>query len=100
VILASARTEIAGLLASVIYVYIVLILCHIVIQILFSAGIRIPYSRASNAMLQFLREVCDPFLALFRRILPGFGGLDLSPTLAIFTLIIVNRVLVEGLIHG
>lgn len=99
-ILASARTEIAGVLASVIYVYIILIICHILLQILFAAGIRIPYSRASNAVIQFLRDTCEPFLRLFRRLLPGFGGFDFSPMLAIFTLTIVNRVLVEGVIHG
>jgi YggT family protein len=100
VILATARTEIAGVLASVIYVYIILIICHILVQLLFSAGIRIPYSRASNAVIQFLRDTCEPFLRLFRRLLPGFGGFDFSPMLAIFTLTIIDRVLVEGIIHG
>lgn len=99
-ILATARTDIAGVLASVIYVYIILIICHILVQLLFAAGIRIPYSRASNAVIQFLRDTCEPFLSLFRRLLPGFGGFDFSPMLAIFTLTIVNRVLVEGVIHG
>jgi YggT family protein len=100
VILATARTDIAGVLASVIYVYIILIICHILVQLLFAAGIRIPYSRASSAVIQFLRDTCEPFLRLFRRLLPGFGGFDFSPMLAIFTLTIVNRVLVEGVIHG
>lgn len=99
-ILASARTEIAGLLASVIYVYIILIICHIVVQLLFTAGLRPPYNRATNAVLQFLRDVCEPFLRFFRRLLPGFGAFDFSPTLAILTLVIVNRVVVEGIIHG
>jgi YggT family protein len=100
VILASARTEIAGVLASVIYVYIILIICHILVQLLFAAGIRIPYSRASNAVIQFLRDTCEPFLRLFRRLLPGFGGFDFSPMLAIISLWVVNIVLVQGVIHG
>jgi YggT family protein len=100
VILATARTEIAGVLASVIYVYIILIICHILVQLLFSAGIRIPYSRASNAVIQFLRDTCEPFLRIFRNLLPRFGGMDFSPIIAIFALSIVNGVLVEGIIHG
>jgi uncharacterized protein YggT (Ycf19 family) len=100
VILATARTEIAGALSAVIYVYTILIIMHIVIQLLFSAGLRPPYTRATNSILQFLRDTCEPFLRLFRRILPSFGGLDLSPLLALITLQIINRVLVEGLIHG
>ncbi|MGO9488841.1 MAG: YggT family protein [Solirubrobacteraceae bacterium] len=99
-ILATARTEIAGVLSAIIYVYTILIIVHIVVQLLFAAGLRPPYSRATNAVLQFLRDTCEPFLRLFRRVIPSFGGIDLSPLLAIITLQVVNRVLVEGLIHG
>ena len=98
--LASARTEVAGVLGAAIYVYIILIIMHIVVQLLFSAGLRPPYSRASSAVLQFLRETVEPFLRLFRRLLPSFGMLDFSPILAIITLEVVNAVLVQGLIHG
>jgi len=99
-LLASARTEIAGVLSAIIYVYIIIIIVHIVVQLLFAAGLRPPYSRASNAVLQFLRETVEPFLRIFRRILPSFGGWDFSPIIAIVTLQIVNSVLVQGLIHG
>ena len=34
------------------------------------------------------------------RIVPVFGGFDFSPILAIFTLAIFNRIVVEGIIHG
>ena len=98
--LATARTEIAGILSSIIYVYTILIFVHIVVQLLFQAGIRIPYSRATNSILQFLRDVCEPFLRLFRRWVPGMGAWDFSPMLAVITLVIVNRVVVEGIIHG
>ena len=99
-ILATARTDIAGVLSAIIYVYTILIIMHIVIQLLFAAGLRPPYSRATNAILEFLRDTCEPFLRLFRRVLPSFGGLDFSPLLALITLQIVNQVFVAGLIHG
>lgn len=99
-ILASARIQVAEFLSTLIYVYILLIIMHIVIQLLFSAGLRPPYTRATNAVLGFLRDVCEPFLRLFRRILPQFGGLDLSPMLAIVTLSIINGVVVGRIIHG
>jgi len=99
-ILASARIQVAEFLSTVIYVYILLIIAHIVIQLLFAAGLRPPYTRATNAVLGFLRDVCEPFLRLFRRILPQFGGLDLSPMLAIVTLSIINSVVVGRIIHG
>ena len=99
-ILASARTEIADYLSTLIYVYTLLIILYIVIQLLFSVGLRPPYSRATDVVLGFLRDVCEPFLRIFRRVLPSFGGLDLSPILAIITLEIFNSLIVQGLIHG
>jgi YggT family protein len=100
VIIATARTEVAGVLSAIIYVYIILIVLHIVIQLLFSAGLRPPYNRTTNSILQFLRDTVEPFLRIFRRIIPSFGGLDFSPLLALITLQIVNSVIVQGLIHG
>ncbi|HEY1834696.1 MAG TPA: YggT family protein [Solirubrobacteraceae bacterium] len=99
-IVADARTQIAGLLSALIYVYIILIFLHIVVQLLFSAGIRPPYSRASDSVLQFLRDTCEPFLRLFRRLIPPVGGLDLSPMLAIISLEVINRLLVENILSG
>jgi YggT family protein len=99
-ILASARTGIAEYLSTLIYVYTLLIILYIVIQLLFSLGLRPPYTRASDVVLGFLRDVCEPFLRVFRRLIPPFGGIDLSPILAIVTLEIVNGLIVQGLIHG
>ena len=100
VVLASARVEIANYLSTLIYVYTLLILVHIVVQWLFAFGLRPPYSRLSSAVLGFLRDVCEPFLRIFRRLLPSFGGFDLSPIVAIVALELVNSILVQGLLHG
>jgi YggT family protein len=100
VILATARTDVAGFLSALIYVYILLIIAHIVLQLLFSAGLRPPYSRITDSVIGFLRDVSEPFLRLFRRILPNMGGFDFSPILAIVTLEIINSVIVGRIIHG
>jgi len=99
-ILASARTQVAGFLSTLIYVYILLIFAYIVIQLLFSVGVRPPYSRTTDRVLGFLHDVCEPFLRIFRRFLPQFGALDLSPMLAIFSLYLLDIVVVQGFIHG
>lgn len=98
--LATARTQIAEFLSALIYVYTLLLILYIVIQLLFSVGFRPPYSRATDAVLGFLRDICEPFLRIFRRVIPAFGGIDFSPILAILTLQIVNSVVVAGIIHG
>jgi YggT family protein len=99
-VLASARTQIADFLSALIYVYTLLIIVYIVVQLLFAAGLRPPYSRATDSILGFLRDICEPFLRIFRRLLPQFGGFDFSPILALITLSIINNVVVERLIHG
>jgi YggT family protein len=98
-IIASARTEVAGFLSALIYVYILTIFLYIVIQLLFSVGVRPPYSRTTDVVLGFLHDVCEPFLRLFRRFLPQFGAFDLSPMLAIITLYVINIVVVQGIIN-
>ena len=62
-----------------------------------------PYNRYLSAFLKFVSDVTDPYLNLFRRILPpvrlGGAGLDLSPIVATFVLIIVSAIVVS-LIRG
>ena len=98
-LLASARTEIAGYLNTLILVYFVLIF----IRIILSWVPRIPYNPVLNAVLKFVQDVTDPYLNLFRRFLPplrvGPGALDLSPMVGIFVLFIVGSIVVN-LIHG
>jgi YggT family protein len=97
-IIASARTDVAGFLSTLIYVYTLLIIVHIVVQLLFAAGIRPPYSLTTDRVLGFLRDVVEPFLRIFRRLSPQLGGFDFSPMLAIISLYIVNIVVVQGII--
>ena len=96
---ASARTEIAGYLSTLIYVYTLLIVLYIVVQLLFAFGVRPPYSRVSDAVLSFLRDVCEPYLRIFRRVIPMAGSFDFSPIVAILVLSIVGNLIVS-LIHG
>lgn len=99
-ILASARTQVADFLSTLIYVYTLLIIFYIVVNLLFSVGFRPPYSRFTDGVLGFLRDVCEPFLRIFRRLIPSVGGWDFSPILAIVTLSLINSILVAGLLHG
>jgi YggT family protein len=97
--LAISRADVADYLNTLLLVYLVLIF----IRILTSWIPRMPYNRYLAAFLKFVSDVTDPYLNLFRRILPpvrmGGAGLDLSPIVATFVLIIVGQILV-GLVEG
>ena len=58
-----------------------------------TSWIRLPYS--FNPVQRFLYEVCEPYLRLWRRVLPSFGPLDLSPMVAIFALVVLGQILVQ-----
>jgi YggT family protein len=98
-ILATARDQIAGFVSALIWVYTILIIAYIFSSMFFNVGGRIPYSGWSRAILDFLRDVTEPYLSIFRRFIPPFGPLDLSPMIAIIVLIVVGNVVV-GLIRG
>jgi len=87
VILATSfAAHVASYIRALAGVYTLAIIAYIIVSLAFSAGLRIPYTRASDAVLTFLRDVTEPFLRIFRRILPSFGGIDLSPMVAIIVL--------------
>jgi YggT family protein len=98
-VLASTRTDIANYVNTLFVVYILLIFVYILINMMFSLGVRPPYSRWTDAILTFLRDVCEPYLRIFRRVIPPMGMFDLSPILAIFVLYILERIVV-GVIGG
>jgi YggT family protein len=67
-------------------VYILVILLWVL-----ASWFRLPYSL--NPVQRFLHDVCDPYLRIWRRIIPMIGPLDLSPIAAIFGLIVLREVL-------
>ena len=50
--------------------------------------IRLPSSL--GPLQRFLYDVCEPYLRLFRRVLPPLGPIDLSPLVAIFALYLLR----------
>ena len=65
-------------------VYTLVIFAYII-----SSWVRMPYSPWLNRIQRFLYDVTEPYLRLFRRILPSMGPLDLSPfvgTIALWVL--------------
>ena len=92
---AISRDDVANYVLTLIYVYVILIF----IRILVSWMPRIPYSRPLDIFLTFVRDVVDPYLNLFRRVLPmariGPAALDLSPMIGTIVLLVVGRVAVN-----
>jgi uncharacterized protein YggT (Ycf19 family) len=90
-----SRDDIAGYLSALITVYSLIIVAYVISSLIFSFGVRMPYNRVLNGILNFLRDVSEPYLRPFRRIIPQIGPLDISPIVAILVLQIGGAIIVN-----
>jgi YggT family protein len=94
---ATTRVDVANYVSAVFEVYIALLFIYILLNLLFSFGVRRPFSRWSEAVLNFLRDVTEPYLRLFRRFIPPLGAFDLSPMIAIIVLYVLRTLLYNAI---
>jgi YggT family protein len=87
--LADWRDSLASFVNVFVSVYILLILVYVLLS-----WFRLPYNLWLNRIQRFLYDVCEPYVALFRRVLPPLGFIDLSPVVAILVLIVIQRLVV------
>jgi YggT family protein len=97
---ALTRDDVATYVGALFTVYFILIIARIVLSWIQQFR-PIPYNLALRAVIGFIEESVDPYLNLFRRWIPplrlGGAGLDLSPILAIFLLLIVQSLVVNAI---
>jgi uncharacterized protein YggT (Ycf19 family) len=87
-LLADAVSTIQSFVSVFVGVYVLVIFAYII-----TSFVRLPYSL--NPVARFLYDVCEPYLRLFRRVLPPVGPLDLSPMIAVIVLIAAEQIVVR-----
>lgn len=91
-VLADTASSLQSFVRVFVAIYVLLIFAYVILS-----WVRLPYSRTSQRVQQFLDEVCRPYLSLFRGRIPTLGPLDLSPIVAVVVLLIaaelVNRLI-------
>ena len=87
-LLADAVSTVQSFVDAFVYVYILLIFAYVL-----TSWIRLPYSL--NRIQRFLNDVCEPYLRLFRRILPSLGPIDLSPIVGVVVLVAINQIVIR-----
>src|ERR671931_196246 len=94
VLLYDAIDSVESFISVFVYVYTLLILAYVI-----SGWVSMPYSPWLNRIQRFLYDVCEPYLRLFRRILPTFGPLDLSPIVGVaflyVLLFVIDAILIK-----
>jgi uncharacterized protein YggT (Ycf19 family) len=74
------------------YVYLILVFVYILMS-----WVQLPYNIWIGRIRNFLHDTVEPYLRLFRRLIPPFGGLDLSPMLGIIVLYLVHAIAINVL---
>jgi YggT family protein len=95
-VLALTRGNLADYVNALFIVYVILIF----IRIVASFVPRMPSNPYLRAVLDFATEVTDPFLNLFRRLIPPIGGgggfgIDLGPMIGLLVLFVAQRLIVD-----
>jgi uncharacterized protein YggT (Ycf19 family) len=93
-LLADAVSSVETFVNVFIALYALVIFAYII-----TSWFRLPYSLTLNRIQRFLYDVCEPYLRLFRRLLPSAGPMDFSPILAVIALGAIDRVLIWILDH-
>src|ERR1041384_7042993 len=89
-LLYDAVDSVESFLQVFVYIYSLLILAYII-----TSWVRLPYSVWLNRIQRFLYDVCDPYLRMWRRVLPNFGPLDLSPVVGVAALYVLLAVAIN-----
>ncbi|TML34908.1 MAG: YggT family protein [Actinobacteria bacterium] len=92
-LLADTASAVNQFLDIFIEVYLLLIFVYVL-----TSWVRLPYNVWVRRISDFLRDVCEPYLRIFRRILPSLGPLDLSPVVGIVALIVI-RLIIDDLFN-
>ena len=88
--LLDAITQVELFLQVFAYVYVLVIFLYVL-----TSWVQLPYSL--RPVQHFLYEAVEPYVRLWRRILPMAGPIDLSPMVAVIALIVVERIAVAVL---
>lgn len=92
------RNDIANYVDSLFLVYIILILAWVAISWVVTFRGSLPYNRPLRAVTGFINSCVEPYLNLFRRIIPPVGaggmGLDLGPMVGLILLFVLRGVVV------
>ncbi len=78
--------DIVGMIATLLYVYSLLIVGRALLS-------WFPNLDYSNPIVRFLNEVTEPVLRPVRQAMPAMGGMDLSPLVVIIAIQVILRLL-------
>ena len=88
----------ANLIDTAVSIYLTLLFASVILSWLVQFNIVNPRQPLVHAIGSFLYRITEPALAPIRRLLPNFGGIDISPVILILILHFARNLIVYDLL--
>jgi YggT family protein len=85
-------STVISFLQALYYVYTILILLYILMS-----WVQLPYNVWVGRVRTFLHDTVEPYLGIFRRLIPPIGMFDVSPIVALVVLGLVFEIVINVL---
>ena len=79
----------------VLNLYIWLLIASAILSWLIAFNVVNTRNQFVSAVWEFLYRITEPLLTPIRRVIPNFGGIDISPIVLILIIILIERVIVR-----
>lgn len=89
--------EFIGFIGEIIWLYTYVLIASVVLSWLIAFNVVNTRNRFVAVITEFLFRVTEPFLRPIRRVVPNFGGIDISPLILWFILMFILQVILPNI---
>lgn len=83
------------LLIQLLEIYTFIIIAAVIISWLIAFNVMSPSHPLTQKIMVFLAKLTDPVMRPVQRIIPSIGGIDLSPIIVIFAIMLLQRIIFQ-----
>jgi len=83
-------STVVSFVTALYYVYVILILVYILMS-----WVQLPYNVWVGRVRTFLHDTVEPYLRIFRNLIPPIGAFDISPIVALIVLSLAWQIIVN-----
>lgn len=91
--------SVVTLISTIIQIFIYLLIANAILSWLVAFNVVNTRNQFINTVGQFLYKITEPVLRPIRRVIPVFGGMDVSPIVLILLLIFIQNLMFEYLLR-
>ena len=86
------------LLIQLLEIYTFIIIAAVIISWLIAFNVMSPSHPVTQKIMVLLAKLTDPVMRPVQRVIPSIGGIDLSPIIVIFAIMLLQRIIFQLLV--